>query len=200
MLAESSKTPFVAVVIILLILVLKELIVLFIDRIVGQMHIPVILVDLLSVSLRGKSSQSLLVHIHLHWLVASYKHIDPKVKLVTVDQQRIGDVFTYDRGLIHVHVIYVIDKVDSSSLAGVGRLHDPHIFLTFVLLQFLVVVVEISELIRQDVGIRTEIESRFSEALLHAHNIEAKSIFSRNLITLREVIDFLVLIQTLILV
>ena len=200
MLAESSKTPFVAVVIILLILVLKELIVLFIDRIVGQMHIPVILVDLLSVSLRCKSSQSLLVHIHLHWLVASYKHIDPKVKLVTVDQQRICDVFTNDRGLIHVHVIYVIDKVDSSSLAGISRLHDPHIFLTFVLLQFLVVVVEISELIRQDVGIRTEIESRFSEALLHAHYIEAQSVFSCNLITLREVIDFLVLIQTLILV
>ena len=49
MFAESSKTPFVAVVVLLLVLVLNEPFILFVDRVVGQMHVLVIFVDLLGI-------------------------------------------------------------------------------------------------------------------------------------------------------
>ena len=50
MFAESSKTPFVAVVILLLVLILNEPFILFVDGVVGQMHVLVVFVDLLGVS------------------------------------------------------------------------------------------------------------------------------------------------------
>ena len=49
MFAESSKTPLVSVVILLLVLVLNEPFILFVDGVVGQMHVLVVFVDLLGV-------------------------------------------------------------------------------------------------------------------------------------------------------
>ena len=69
-----------------------------------------------------------------------------------------------------------------------------------MLLQLLVVVVEVTEFIGEDVGVGTEIKSILTEALLKPHNIEAKSVLPGDFVTLREVIELLVLIQTLILV
>ena len=51
MLAEGSQTPFVAVVILLLIFILNKPFVLFVDRIIGQMHVLIAFVDLLSIGL-----------------------------------------------------------------------------------------------------------------------------------------------------
>ena len=51
MLTESAQTPLVAEVVILRVLVLEEFVILLIDRVVRQVHIPVVLVDLLSVGL-----------------------------------------------------------------------------------------------------------------------------------------------------
>lgn len=58
--------------------------------------------------------------------------------------------------------------------------------------------VEIVELLRQDVSVRDEVKLVFSESLLHFHVVVAQAVFSRDLITLREVIDALVLIKALI--
>ena len=69
-----------------------------------------------------------------------------------------------------------------------------------MLLQLLVVVVEIAEFIRQDVGVWAEIESILAESLLKPYYIKAKTILAGDLITLREVIDLLVLIEALILI
>ena len=69
-----------------------------------------------------------------------------------------------------------------------------------MLLQLLIVVVEVTELVGQDVGIRAEIESGLSKALLQAHNIEAETVFSCDFVRLWEVIDLLVLIEAFILV
>ena len=49
MFAESSKTPFVAVIILLLVLILNEPFILFVDGVVSQMHVLVVFVDLLGV-------------------------------------------------------------------------------------------------------------------------------------------------------
>ena len=69
-----------------------------------------------------------------------------------------------------------------------------------MLLELLIVVVEVSKLIRQDVSVRAEVKGTFAEALLEAHDIEAKTVLARDLVTLREVIDLLVLVQALVLV
>lgn len=77
-------------------------------------------------------------------------------------------------------------------------LDNPNILLAVVLLQFLVVLVELAKFVGENVGIRYEVEVLLAEPLLHPDNIEAKAILPRDLVTLREVIDFLVLIEALV--
>ena len=72
---------------------------------------------------------------------------------MTVNQQWIRDVFADDACFIDVNIIDVIHQVDSSTLARIRRFHDPDVFLALVLLELLVVVVEVTELVRQDVGV-----------------------------------------------
>lgn len=64
-----------------------------------------------------------------------------------------------------------------------------------MLFQLLVVLIELSEFIGKNVSIWYEVKVLLTILLLHPNNIEAKSIFSSNLITLREVIDFLILVE-----
>jgi len=85
-------------------------------------------------------------------------------------------------------------------LASVCRFHNPDVLLAFVLLKLLVVIVEISEFVWQDVGIRREVEGALAESFLHSHDVEAEAIFSGDFVGLWEVIDLLVFVQTLILV
>jgi len=92
MLAKGTEGPLVTVVVLLGVLVLDEPLILLIDRVVRQVHVLVLLVDLLSVSLRGKASKSLLVYVDSQWLVAGNHAVDAQVELVTVDQKRIRDV------------------------------------------------------------------------------------------------------------
>ena len=119
---------------------------------------------------------------------------------MTVNQQRIGDVLADDGCLVHIDIVDVINEVYTSSLAGIGRLDNPDVLLAFMLLQFLVVIVEVSKLVWQDVRVRAEVEGRLSKALLHAYNVEAESIFAGDLVALWEVVDLLVLVQPFILV
>ena len=57
---------------------------------------------------------------------------------------------------------------------------------------------EIMKFIWQDVGIRNEIKLLSAESLLHLHVVITETILSRYLMTLREVIDPLELVQTLV--
>ena len=75
-----------------MILVKHEVVVLLVDAVVGQVLELVVLVHVAAVTLRSKPSQSLLEHIDLQRFIASDKHVDSQVKLVTVDKQGIGDV------------------------------------------------------------------------------------------------------------
>ena len=141
-----------------------------------------------------------MVDIDFHRFVTGNEHIDAQIKLVTVNQQWVGNVFADYTSFINIDIVDVIDQVDASSLARVCRFHDPNILLAFVLLEFLVVIVKVTKLIGKNVGIWREIKCTFAEALLHSDDVEAESIFACDLVRLREVIDFLVLIQAFVLV
>ncbi len=119
---------------------------------------------------------------------------------MTIDQQWVGNVFGDNTCFIHIDIVDIIDDVDAAPLTCVGWLHDPHIFLAFMLLQFLVMVIKVAKLVRQDVCVRAKVKGRFTEALLQSHNIEAKAIFAGDFVRLREMVNLLVLIKTLILV
>ena len=93
MLAEGAQGPLVAEIILLSVLILNKTVILLIDGVVGQMHILVLLVNLLCVRLRCKASETLLEDVDSERLVARHDHIDSQVKLVAIDEERIGDVF-----------------------------------------------------------------------------------------------------------
>ena len=67
-----------------------------------------------------------------------------------------------------------------------------------MLLQLLIMSIEITEFIWENVGIWDKVKVCLAKFLLHADHIIAKAVFSGDFIALREVIDFLVLIQAFI--
>jgi len=54
------------------------------------------------------------------------------------------------------------------------------------------------ELIWQDIGVWDEVELTPAKSLLHFDVVEAKSVFSGDFVTLREVVDSLIFVQTFI--
>ena len=58
--------------------------------------------------------------------------------------------------------------------------------------------IELAKFIRQNICVGYEVEVLLAVPLLHPDDVEAQSIFSCDLMTLWEVIDFLVLVQTLV--
>ena len=114
---------------------------------------------------------------------------------MAIDQQWIGDIPRYYGQFIYIDIVYVIDQRDASALSCVGWLHDPNIFLAIVLLQLLIMLIKLTELIWQDVGVRYKVKMLFAESLLHSDNVEAKPVFPCNFVTLREVVNLLVLVQ-----
>mmetsp|Transcript_9983 Transcript_9983/g.15087 ORF Transcript_9983/g.15087 Transcript_9983/m.15087 type:complete len:281 (+) Transcript_9983:1693-2535(+) len=197
-LAEGRETPLEAEVILFTVLVLYEVIILLIDRVVGQMHELIVLIELCSVGLGGKPCQPLLIYVDPQGLVASHHHVDTQVELVPVDQQGVRDVPRDDAQLVNVQVIDVVDYVDATASTRVAGLHDPNIAARVRLLQFLVVTKEVSVLIRQDVGIRHKIEGVPPELLLHLDVVEAEAVLASNLVGVREVVDALELVEALI--
>jgi len=157
-------------------------------------HVLIVLIDLLGVGLGGKPRQPFLEDVNSQWLIASDNYVESQVELVSIDKQWVCNILRNDTSLVHIHIIDVIDDVDTFALARVGRLDDPHIFLTLVLLQFLEVVVEVTEFIRQDVGVGGEVKGGLSESFLETHNVEAETVLAGDLVTVGEVIDLLVFV------
>lgn len=147
MLAEGTEGPLVTIVVLLCVLVLDEPVIFLVDRIVSQVHVLILLVNLLSVGLRGEPGESLLENVDSEGLVPRHEHVDAQVELVPVDEQRVRDVLRNDARFVHVHIVDIIDNVDASALARVGWLDDPNVLLALVLLQLLVVVVKVAELV-----------------------------------------------------
>lgn len=64
-----------------------------------------------------------------------------------------------------------------------------------MLLQLLIVCIEVTKLIWENVGIRDEIEVLLAVSFLHSDHVEAESILSSDLVGLWEVVNLLVFIQ-----
>lgn len=93
------------------------------------MHVLVVLVDLRGVDFTCKPCQPFLKHVNPHGLVGCNKDIYSKVEFVAIDEERVGDIPADHRGFIHVHIVDVVNDVDSSSLRSVSRFYNPHVFL-----------------------------------------------------------------------
>ena len=115
-----------------------------------------------------------------------------------VDQEGVSYVARYHRGVVHVYIIDIIHYVDTLTLTRVCRLHYPHVLFRVVLLKLLVVGIEITKFIWENVGVWDKVKWSFTELFLHSNHIVAETILARDLIGLREVINFLELVQTLI--
>ena len=66
--------------------------------------------------------------------ITSHTYINSQVKFVSVDKQRIRDVFTDNGSFIYVDVINIIYEIDAFTLTTVSWFYDPNIFLAFMLL------------------------------------------------------------------
>jgi hypothetical protein len=119
---------------------------------------------------------------------------------VSVDEEWVRDILADHACLVHIHVIDVVHEIDAFALARVCWLDDPNVLLAFVLLELLVMIVEITELIRKNVSVRNKIKCALAVPFLHAHDVEAQSVFACDLMTLRELVNLLVLVQTLVLI
>lgn len=94
------------------------------------------------------------MHINSQWLVTSDHNVDPQVEFMPIDQQWVRNILWNYGGVVYVDVVDVVNDVDTFTLAGVGRLNDPDILLGLMLLQLLVVIIEVTELFREDVSVR----------------------------------------------
>ena len=88
--------------------------------------------------------------------------------------------------------------MDAAATRRVRWLHDPDVPLGLGLLELLVVSMEVMELVGEDVGVWDEVELTPAKSLLHLDIVEAKSVFSGDFITLWEVVDSLIFVQTFI--
>ena len=85
--------------------------------------------------------------------------------------------------------------MDSSPSAQICWLHDPNVLLRLLLLNQVVVLLELFEFLRQDVGVRYNVKCLSPKLLLHLCHVEAKSIFSSYFVRLREVVNPLMFIH-----
>lgn len=60
------------------------------------MHVAIVLVELGGVGLGGESGEAFLVDVDAQWLVRGHHNVDSQVKLVTVNEEWIGDVARND--------------------------------------------------------------------------------------------------------
>lgn len=119
---------------------------------------------------------------------------------MSVYQKWIRNVFADHTCLVHINVIDVINEVDALALTRVSWFDDPNVLFGLMLLQFLVMVVEVTKLVWKDVGVRDEVKGCLTVFLLHAHEVEAKPVLAGNLVALRKMVDLLVLVQALVLI
>lgn len=158
------------------------------------MHVFIIFIDFRGVSFTRKSRESFLKHVNSQWLIGGYQNINSQIEFMAINKQRVCDVSGDNWKLINIDIIDIVYQRNALPLGRICRLHNPDILLAVVLLQFLVMLIELSELIRENVGIGNKVKVLLSETFLHPNNIKAQSIFSCDFMALGEMVDLLVLV------
>ena len=100
-----------------------------------------------------------------------------------IDQKWIGNISGDNGQLINIHIVDVIDQSDTSSLSCISWLHDPNVLFAIVLLQLLVMLVEFTKLVWENVGVGNKVKMLFSVSLLHSDDVETESVLSRDFMT-----------------
>jgi hypothetical protein len=67
-------------------MILHKVVILFVDRIVCQMHELIIDVNLLGVSFTSKSSEAFLIYIDSQGLIRCHQNVYSEIEFVSVDQ------------------------------------------------------------------------------------------------------------------
>jgi hypothetical protein len=88
--------------------------------------------------------------------------------------------------------------INSFSLAGTVGLANPQILVRSFFLQFVEMHIKIVEFVRENIGIRNDIERSMAEFFLHVDDIFTQAVFPRDFVASREVVYFLVFIETLV--
>jgi hypothetical protein len=114
---------------------------------------------------------------------------------VAIDEQRITDVPTNDGQLFYVQIVQILNDMNASSPGAVCWLNDPGVTLGVRLLDLQEMRVEFTKLVRQDVGVRNEVVLTCTKLLLRPDIVVTETIFAGDLITLRKMVDSLILIQ-----
>jgi hypothetical protein len=196
---KSAERPFESNIILLLVLILDKIVIFLIDRIVCQMHELIVFIYLLGVGLTGKSSQTLLVYIHSQWLIWGYEYINAQIKLVAVDEKWIRNVPWNNWKIIILQIFNIVEKMNTTTSTEICWLDNPNILLRLFLCKHLIMGLEFSKLVRENIGIRDDIINPApSKLLLHLHNVVTKSVLSGNFIAWRKMIDSLIFVQTFI--
>jgi hypothetical protein len=131
-------------------------------------------------------------------LITCNENVYTEIEFVTVNQERVGNIPGNDGELIHIHIVDVIDEADALTLSRISWLDNPDILLAIMLLELLIVLIEFSELVGENVSVRNEVKMLLSKSFLHSNNVEAESILPCDFMTLREVVDLLVLVKAFI--
>lgn len=78
-------------------LVMLECCILLIDTVVCEVHVLLLLAcrSSLAVFARCKTSQAFLIHVDTQWIYASHCDINAHVEFVSIEKQRIRNVFTH---------------------------------------------------------------------------------------------------------
>lgn len=74
---------------------------------------------------------------------------------MAINEQGICNILANDGGLVNIDIVYIVYEINALTLATVCWFNNPNIFLAFMLFQFLVMIVKVSELIGQDVSVRS---------------------------------------------
>jgi hypothetical protein len=140
-------------------------------------------------------SQPFFVNINSQWLKSRYEDVQSEVELMRVDQQRVVDVARNNTRLILVNVMDIICDVNPPASRHRSRLYDPNVLIGRFNLEFIIMHIEIRKLFRQAVSVRDFFELFVPILFLHFDEVLAKLVLASHLVTAREVVDLLKLIQ-----
>lgn len=107
--------------------------------------------------LGGETHQAFLMNVNSQWMKALHAHIDPQVKLVAGDQQRVTDVPLYDYGAVIDQVLDILKDEDPSASGEIHRLTYPVDRRASGPVQFVVFSQEAGVVVGEDEGGGTEV-------------------------------------------
>ena len=160
--SSATQRPFVALKVLILVDIKDELLMVFVDRVIGQMHVCVGQVFPIwrKVFFSRESADSFFVDKNPHGITAREQHVNPQVALQTFDQKGFVDVALRHYAAFTCDVFDVPCQKYSASLARCFWLYNERFFSFLIELHL-----KVASLRRQQPRLREEVV-RFWETLL----------------------------------